>query len=194
MSNASPGGDPAQGAGVEEALGRARTHAQNAAVHALHALQALVEAGARVPGGLTHERSHEINQSLDALKRWCDPEQASGDFSLLEGVERFLDREIERFEARSRTQPELRTILRALLAVREVVFELSTAGSGTHTAEAAPAAGPAEQAVPEPAAYGAAPGAGGLGGAERGGPGGAERGGPGPAHPPGAAARPDEDG
>lgn len=133
---------------MEEALGRARIHAQNAAVQALQALQAVVEAGARVPGGLTGERAAEIVQSLDALRRWCDPQHAGGDFSVLEGVERFLDREIERYEAKSRTQPELRTLLRALLAVREVVFEFSTAGAADAKTAAAPAADPAQAAAP----------------------------------------------
>lgn len=166
---------------MEEALGRARIHAQNAAVHALSALQAVVEAGARVPGGLTRERAAEIVQSLDALRRWCDPQHAGGDFSVLEGVERFLDREIERYEAKSRTQPELRTLLRALLAVREVVFEFSTA--------TAPAGGPAPETAPAAAA---APRA---GGAERGAPNPAEPSHPShPPHPPRPGARPDESG
>ena len=111
---------------VEEALARARAHGRSAAAESVAALSALLDAGALATGGLGDEGAlATLRETLDRVRRWLDPEGGRDADSVLEGVRAALDEEVERWEEKSREDPDARAILRAFLAVREVIWEFS---------------------------------------------------------------------
>ncbi len=112
---------------VEEALARARRHGRAAASEGLAALQALVEAGALSAGRRIDEGSlATLRDTLARVRRWLDPNGGRDAASVLEGVSQALDEEIQRWEEKSKQDSDARTILRAFLAVREVVWEFAS--------------------------------------------------------------------
>ena len=129
---------------VEEALERARLHARVAAAEALAAVGALVDAGALAATGNNARagRLSPLAQSLEQLRAWLEPDGRADGASVLGALSEALDAEIKRWEERSRDEPEARAILRAFLAVREVVWELTSRHgmSGPDSPKAAPAA------------------------------------------------------
>jgi hypothetical protein len=112
---------------VAEALERARLHGRRAAGEAVAALRALVDAATLAVEGTagTGSRLAALTESLDRLREWLEGDAVSG--SVLETVDQVLADEIARWEERSRREPDARAVLRAFLAVREVIFELRTA-------------------------------------------------------------------
>lgn len=126
MSEQGPGDWAAGEATVEEALERARRHGRASAAEAVAALRALLDAGVLAAGRSPAEGTlTPLLETLDNLRAWLDPEGGRGAADLLAGVTEALDEEIGRWEARSRQDPEARSVLRAFLAVREVLFEVS---------------------------------------------------------------------
>ncbi len=116
---------------VEEALARAREHGRRAASEAVAALQALVEAGALTRGPLEADgQLATLRSALERVRQWLDPEGGKDPAAVLAGISQVLDEEILRWEEKSREDPEARTILRAFLAVREVLWELTARDSG----------------------------------------------------------------
>lgn len=116
---------------VEEALARARRHGRAAASEGLAALQALLEAGALSAGRAVDEGSlATLRDTLARVRRWLDPEGGRDAASVLDGVSQALDEEIQRWEEKSKDEPDARTILRAFLAVREVVWEFTSRTDG----------------------------------------------------------------
>ena len=125
---------------VDEALARARTHGRRAASEAVAALQALIEAGALTQGPLADEgQLATLRHALQRAQVWLDPEGGRDPAEVLAGITQVLDEEVLRWEARSREEPEARAILRAFLAVREVLWELSAREGGKPESDAAPA-------------------------------------------------------
>jgi len=127
---------------VEEALARARDHGRRAASETLAALQALIEAGALTRGPLADEgQLAMLRSALERARQWVDPEAGRDAASVLAGISQVLDEEVLRWEEKSRQDPEARTILRAFLAVREVLFELTARDGGKPAPEETPATG-----------------------------------------------------
>lgn len=140
MTDAAPTPD------VEEALARARQHARTSASEALAAVQALVEAGARVPSGLDEATAQGLVDAIARARQWLDPQLGPDADSILAGVRSALDAEIHRWEEKSDQDPDARMILRAFLAVREVLWEISSRTSEPGTAPEGRPRGP--QRVP----------------------------------------------
>jgi len=113
-----------------EALATARLHARRAAAELAVAVRALVDAAALASEGAPagEGRLAPLAGALDAAARWLDPERSeSGDAAaVLHALAEGLDAEIARWESRSREDPEARSVLRAFLAVREVLWEMQT--------------------------------------------------------------------
>jgi hypothetical protein len=122
-----------------EALAEAHLHARRAAAELAVALRALVDAAAlAADGGIASEgRLAPVAQALETAARWLDPERGgSGDAAaVLRALAEGLETEIERWEARSREDSEARSVLRAFLAVREVLWEMETRFGAAPAAE-----------------------------------------------------------
>jgi hypothetical protein len=111
-----------------EALAEARRHGQRAAAEAALALRALLDAATLAARG-EPASSGRLAPLADALERasgWFGEGGDQGGEAVLRALADGLDAEIARWEAKSREDPEARSVLRAFLAVREVLFELST--------------------------------------------------------------------
>lgn len=139
-SEADPEADPdephAESAG--EALGRARLHACRAAAEAAAALEALLDAASLAAGGREARRGGlaPLARLLEALRTGLETQAPSDAAPLLDALQDALDEEIARWEARSREEPEARAVVRAFLAVRELLFEL-----GVHRGRTGPRPG-----------------------------------------------------
>ncbi len=112
---------------VEEGLRRARDHLGRAALEALEAARALLDASLRAsglhsvaPDGL----AGEIGRSLDAL---ISTLREGRSFVVPAGLARplaeALEVEIARWERRSQTDSDARPVLRAFLGMRELLWE-----------------------------------------------------------------------
>lgn len=110
-----------------EALAEARLHARRAAAESAAALRALLDAATLAARGepAAAGRLAPLAEALERVAAWLSPEgEQSGD-DVLRALADGLDAEIKRWEAKSREDPEARSVLRAFLAVREVLFEMS---------------------------------------------------------------------
>jgi hypothetical protein len=110
-----------------EALTEARVHAQRAAAESAAALRALLDAASLAASGepAAAGRLAPLAEALERIAAWLHPEgEASGE-AVLHALSEGLDAEIARWEARSKQDPEARSVLRAFLAVREVLFEMN---------------------------------------------------------------------
>jgi hypothetical protein len=128
-----------------EAPAAARRHGQRAAAESALALRALLDAATLAARGEPASRGR-LAPLADALERasaWLGEGGEVGGEAVLRALADGLDAEIARWEAKSREDPEARSVLRAFLAVREVLFEMST----RFTAPREP-----EPAAPEPPA------------------------------------------
>jgi hypothetical protein len=118
-----------------EALAEARLHARRAAAELAVSLRALVDAAALTADGeiASEGRLAPVAEALETAARWLDPERdETGDAAaVLRALAEGLESEIERWEARSREDSEARSVLRAFLAVREVLWEMETRFGGT---------------------------------------------------------------
>jgi hypothetical protein len=121
-----------------EALAEARAHARRAAAEAAAALRALLDAATLAARGeaAAAGRLAPLAEALDQLSAWLSPEQESDADAVLRALAGGLDAEIARWEAKSREDPEARSVLRAFLAVREVLWELGTRFTAAARAEA----------------------------------------------------------
>lgn len=116
---------------VEEALSRARNHARVAAAESVAALQALLDAMALGLSGRAAEGDAilgPLSSSLEELRALIAPEDSRFGASLLSALFDALDAEIARWEVRSREDPNARSVLRAFLGVREILWEISSRG------------------------------------------------------------------
>lgn len=111
-----------------EALAEARRHARRAAAESAAALRALLDAAALASYGETAAagRLAPLAEALERVSEWLHPDGEESGAAVLRALADGLDAEIARWEARSREDPEARSVLRAFLAVREVLFEMST--------------------------------------------------------------------
>jgi hypothetical protein len=134
-----------------EALAEARLHARRAAAESAAALRALLDAATLAARGAPASagRLAPLAEALERIAAWLHPESDQSGDAVLRALADGLDAEIARWEAKSREDPEARSVLRAFLAVREVLFEMSTrfAAPREEEPEAAPA-GDTEQRPP----------------------------------------------
>src|SRR5690606_8646751 len=131
----------------EAALQRALRHARSAAAEAARAARALLDAASLGVTGLAAERHEALRPALRWLETLADGDDARDGRRWLAALAAALDAEIERWEARSRTDPEARGVLRAFLGLRELLWEL-----GVRTPPGAPGAAPRAPAAPRGAA------------------------------------------
>ena len=131
----SPGAAPSPGTAapetVEEALSRARTHGRVAAAESVAALQALLDAVALALSGKAAERDAilgPLSRGLEELRGLVAPDDSQLGSNLLSALFDALDAEIARWEERSREDPNARSVLRAFLGVREILWEISSRG------------------------------------------------------------------
>jgi hypothetical protein len=117
---------------VEQALERAREHARLAVTEAIRSLRALLDA---VALAFESELDSESTSILAGIARRID-----GLETLLAGASRedwqplfdivmgAVDGEIRRWEARATSDPNARTVLRAYLSFRELLWEVAMRG------------------------------------------------------------------
>jgi len=133
---------------VEEALARARQHGQAALAETLATLGALLDAASLAATGTAGDsgRMAPFARTLEQLRGWLDPSGSRDAAALLESFLAALDAEIGRWEKRSGQDPEARAVLRAFLAVRELLWE-----AGARPAEQRSTQQPPRAARPGPA-------------------------------------------
>jgi hypothetical protein len=153
-SGATPTPDAAVPETVEEALSRARYHGRLAAAESVAALQALLDSAALGLSGRAAERDAilgPLSRSMEELRALIAPDDSRFGSSLLSALFDALDAEIARWELRSREDPNARSVLRAFLGVREILWEISARGrapeasaeeGATAGGETEPSAGP----------------------------------------------------
>jgi hypothetical protein len=133
---------------VDEALERARVHLVQAALEAIEAARALLEAAIKSSGlvegsedSITENLRHTLENLRTALR-----ENASVVFPqrLAEPLAEALESEIKRWERRSQTDEDARPVLRAVLGLRELLWDLGMRREGAPAkARPAPDARPA---------------------------------------------------
>ncbi len=138
---------------ASEALAQARGHAQRAASESAAALRALLDAATLATQGelASAGRLAPLAEALEQIAAWLHPDADESGDAVLRALADGLDAEIARWEAKSREDPEARSVLRAFLAVREVLFEVST--RFTTSREEAPVPSPAadtQERSPQP--------------------------------------------
>ncbi|HVS08271.1 MAG TPA: hypothetical protein VMS76_00260 [Planctomycetota bacterium] len=117
---------------MAEALARARRHGRAALAEAAAAARALLDAASLATSGAPAERSAAaLAHLLDAIVDWLDPRSGSAS-PVLGVVIEALDAEIARWEGLGRDDADARAVLRAFLAVRELLWELGVRPSGVH--------------------------------------------------------------
>ncbi len=113
---------------LEQGLRRAREHLGRATLEMVEAARALLDASLRATGlhsVAPDSLAGEIGRNLDAL---LSSLRAGGPFqlpsALADPLSEALEAEIERWEARSKTDVDARPVLRAFLGLRELLWEL----------------------------------------------------------------------
>jgi len=114
------------------------------------ALQALLDAAALGLSGKAAERDAilgPLSRGLEDLRTLIAPDDSRVGASLLDALFDALDAEIARWELRSAKDPNARSVLRAFLGVREILWEVSARGG--KSAASSETGGPeADQATP----------------------------------------------
>ncbi len=136
----------AQGAGREaelpvEALRRAAEHARRAAAESAAALHALLDAASLFADGRPAAESSWLAPAAELLAGLGSSARGAGGAApeVMDALAAALDAEIQRWEQRSRVDAEARAVLRALIGVRELLWELGVRKAGTADADAAAA-------------------------------------------------------
>ena len=139
--SSAPGG-PTAPKDVEEALARARDHGRAAVAESLAAVQALLDAAALALSGRAAEQGTvfgPVARSLEELRAVLAPDPSRAAASIFDALFEALDAEIARWEVRSREDPNARSVLRAFLGVREILWEVTSRGAGAAPASDAEA-------------------------------------------------------
>jgi hypothetical protein len=95
------------------------------------AVQALLDAAALGLSGRAAEGDAilgPLSRSLEDLRAVITPDDSAFGSSLLDALFDALDAEVARWELRSREDPNARSVLRAFLGVREILWEISARG------------------------------------------------------------------
>jgi len=137
-------GDTAPDRALDEALARARRHAKSAVAEALEAVRAILDAASLATSGAPTD-AHPLFAVID---RWFarGSRGLSAEGGLASGITteiaEALDQEIARWEERAKTDADARSVLRAFLGLREVLWELGVRAprgtAGAAPSESAP--------------------------------------------------------
>jgi hypothetical protein len=132
-TKASESRDPYAAEGIEpppknvaEALNRARLHGRAAAAESFAAVRALIDAAALTSGGRASDASRllgPIAKLFESLGNELGVNAMDSSTRVLESIANAIDDEIAVWEERARTDTEARTVLRAFLGLREVLWE-----------------------------------------------------------------------
>ena len=128
------------GESVEDALARARGHAQKSVAEALASIMALLDAVSLASSGNLADANGifaPVTRALEDLRNQLGS-QDHEPLPLIQSIAAALDTEIARWEERARTDPDARSVLRAFLGLRELLWEF-----GVRTSETAPTDAPA---------------------------------------------------
>jgi hypothetical protein len=109
-----------------EALARARQHGRAAAAEALAMVRALIDAASLVASGRPSEASRLLGplaKLLEALGDDLGRDAGDGASQIVDSLARAIDDEIAFWEERAVDDTEARTVLRAFLGLREVLWE-----------------------------------------------------------------------
>lgn len=141
MTEADPRRDstaPPSAEAATEALQRAALHGRRACAEALEAVRALLDAASLGLTGQTadqHAAFAVFSQFLSDLSGRL----AVKDTDIAPLILDALGEEIRRWEERSKDDPEARSVLRAFLGLREILWELGVRGTDAETASEDPA-------------------------------------------------------
>jgi len=111
---------------VAEALNRARLHGRAAAAESFAAVRAMIDAAALTSGGSASDASRllgPIAKLFESLGNELGGNAVDGSTRILESIASAVDDEIAVWEEQARTDTEARTVLRAFLGLREVMWE-----------------------------------------------------------------------
>jgi hypothetical protein len=137
---------------LEEALERARRHGLAALAESVSAARALVDAAALAATGApsdTHDWLARATAWLDGVAEQARSGAGRPLGPWLDAVSDALDDEIERWEEKSRVDPEARAVLRAFLGVREILWEFGLrARDGADDPRVTPQVGTARARAP----------------------------------------------
>jgi hypothetical protein len=133
-----------------EALARARQHGRAATAEALATVRALIDAASLVASGRPSEASRLLGplaKLLEGLGDELGHDAGDGSSQILDSIARAIDDEIALWEERAQDDTEARTVLRAFLGLREILWEFGFRRSGGEEG-----ADPEESASPAPSA------------------------------------------
>lgn len=118
---------------LEDALSRARGHAQTAVAEALASILALLDAVSLASSGELARANGILAPATRALEglrnQLTGQDRASVD--LLQSIAEALDAEIARWEDRARDDSDARSVLRAFLGLRELLWEFGVRNGET---------------------------------------------------------------
>jgi hypothetical protein len=124
---------------VGEALSRARQHGRAAAAEALAAVRALIDATSLAASGRPSEASRLLGplaKLLETAGNELGHGARDGSSRILDSIAEAVDEEIALWEERARDDTEARTVLRAFLGLREILWEFGVRrGADTEGAE-----------------------------------------------------------
>ena len=112
---------------VEEALGRAHRHTRHSLSEGLAAAASFIEAVSIAVGSESGESHHALTRLADRIEVWREAITRRGgllSLPLAEGLLKALDAEVARWEVRARQDPDARAVMRAILGLREILWEL----------------------------------------------------------------------
>jgi hypothetical protein len=118
---------------VGEALARARQHGRAAAAEALATVRALIDATSLAASGRPSEVSRILGPLAKLLEAFGDElghEAGDGSLRILDSIAEAVDDEIAFWEKRARNDTEARTVLRAFLGLREILWEFGVRRGG----------------------------------------------------------------
>ncbi len=123
---------------ADDALTRARMHLRRATLEGLEAAHALLEAAGQATGLDRTDAGALSAEIARGLERLLGEIRDGGRFelppSLATPLDEALSREIERWEARSKQDPDARPVLRAFLGLRELLWEFGLGPAGAKSA------------------------------------------------------------
>ena len=125
-------------ASVQEALQRARRHALAAIGESIATAEALLDAAALAVDGKPaseHAWLSRASHVLEGLRAGLGGGDASEAATVLGALADALDAEIARWERRARDDDEARSVLRAFLGLREVLWEFGVRPGGSSERE-----------------------------------------------------------
>lgn len=125
---------------LEDALSRARDHAHASVAEALASILALLDAVSLAASGDLAKANGILAPATRALEELRNQLGGRGHESLplIQSIAEALDTEIARWEERARHDPDARSVLRAFLGLRELLWEFGVR-NGETPSSAAPA-------------------------------------------------------